>query len=197
MLDDSILDDVKKADLAIFVGGLDATWEGEEMPGGINVEGFYNGDRTTIELPKIQQNAIKKMMETGTPVVLVLMAGSSIALNGLEKELDAILMAWYPGQRGGDAVASVLFGDYNPGGKLPVTFYSSTSELPDFKDYNMRSGKGFTYRYYNGVVLYPGLLYTSDAADDRRCVDPGGGRVTEKKECYKHLTLPTNNTVTI
>ncbi len=133
MLDDSVLDDVKKADLAIFVGGLDATWEGEEMPGGINVNGFYNGDRTKIELPEIQQEAIRSMIKTGTPVVLVLMAGSSIALNGLEKELEAILMAWYPGQRGGDAIASVLFGDYNPGGKLPVTFYSSTSELPDVR----------------------------------------------------------------
>ena len=164
MLDDSVLDDVKKADLAIFVGGLDATWEGEEMPGGINVNGFYNGDRTKIELPEIQQEAIRSMIKTGTPVVLVLMAGSSIALNGLEKELGAILMAWYPGQRGGDAIASVLFGDYNPGGKLPVTFYSSTSELPDFKDYNMRSGKGFTYRYYNGLALYPfghGLSYSN------------------------------------
>ena len=163
ILDDSILDDVKKSDLAIFIGGLDATWEGEEMPGGINVEGFYNGDRTTIELPKIQQNAIKKMMETGTPVVLVLMAGSSIALNGLEEELEAILMAWYPGQRGGDAIASVLFGEYNPGGKLPVTFYKSTSDLPDFKDYNMRAGNGFTYRYFKGDALYPfghGLSYT-------------------------------------
>jgi beta-glucosidase len=147
LLSDSIIKDVKKADLAIFVGGLDATWEGEEMPGGINVDGFYNGDRTRIEMPEIQQKAIKAMIDTGTPVVLVLMAGSSIALSGLEKELDAILMAWYPGQRGGDATTSVLFGDYNPGGKLPVTFYSSTSELPDFKDYNMQAGKGFTYRY--------------------------------------------------
>ena len=163
MLDDSILDDVKKADLAIFVGGLDATWEGEEMPGGINVEGFYNGDRTTIELPKIQQNAIKSMVDTGTPVVLILMAGSSIALNGIEKDLEAILMAWYPGQRGGDAIARVLLGDYNPSGKLPITFYKSTSELPDFKDYNMRAGNGFTYRYYDGEPLYPfghGLSYS-------------------------------------
>ena len=163
LLSDSIIEDVKKADLAIFVGGLDATWEGEEMPGGINVDGFYNGDRTRIEMPEIQQKAIKAMIDTGTPVVLVLMAGSSIALSGLEKELDAILMAWYPGQRGGDAIASVLFGDYNPGGKLPVTFYSSTSELPDFKDYNMSSGNGFTYRYYKGKALYPfghGLSYT-------------------------------------
>ena len=163
ILNDSIIDDVKRADLAIFVGGLDATWEGEEMPGGINVDGFYNGDRTRIELPEIQQNAIKKMIDTGTPVVLVLMAGSSIALNGLEEELEAILMAWYPGQRGGDAIANVLFGEYNPGGKLPVTFYKSTSDLPDFKDYNMRSGNGFTYRYFKGDVLYPfghGLSYT-------------------------------------
>ena len=164
LLNNSVLNDVKKADLAIFVGGLDATWEGEEMPGGINVDGFYNGDRTKIELPEIQQKAIKDMIQTGTPVVLVLMAGSSIALNGLEKELEAILMAWYPGQRGGNAVSSVLFGDYNPGGKLPVTFYSSTSELPDFKDYNMQAGKGFTYRYYKGEALYPfghGLSYTT------------------------------------
>ena len=164
LLSDSIIKDVKKADLAIFVGGLDATWEGEEMPGGINVDGFYNGDRTRIEMPEIQQKAIKAMIDTGTPVVLVLMAGSSIALSGLEEELDAILMAWYPGQRGGDATTSVLFGDYNPGGKLPVTFYSSTSELPDFKDYNMLSGKGFTYRYYKGEALYPfghGLSYTN------------------------------------
>ena len=163
-LSDSIIKDVKRADLAIFVGGLDATWEGEEMPGGINVDGFYNGDRTRIEMPEIQQEAIKAMIDTGTPVVLVLMAGSSIALSGLEKELEAILMAWYPGQRGGDAITSVLFGDYNPSGKLPVTFYSSTSELPDFKDYNMQAGKGFTYRYYKGEALYPfghGLSYTN------------------------------------
>ncbi|MDC1372128.1 glycoside hydrolase family 3 C-terminal domain-containing protein [Flavobacteriaceae bacterium] len=163
-LSTSIIKDVNRADLAIFVGGLDATWEGEEMPGGINVDGFYNGDRTRIELPEIQQIAIKTMIDTGTPVVLVLMAGSSIALSGLEKELEAVLMAWYPGQRGGNAITSVLFGDYNPGGKLPVTFYSSTSELADFKDYNMQAGKGFTYRYYKGEALYPfghGLSYTN------------------------------------
>jgi len=163
-LSTSIIKDVNRADLAIFVGGLDATWEGEEMPGGINVDGFYNGDRTRIELPEIQQIAIKTLIDTGTPVVLVLMAGSSIALSGLEKELEAVLMAWYPGQRGGNAITSVLFGDYNPGGKLPVTFYSSTSELADFKDYNMQAGKGFTYRYYKGEALYPfghGLSYTN------------------------------------
>ena len=91
LLSDSIINDVKTADMAIFVGGLDATWEGEEMPGGIDVDGFYNGDRTKIELPEIQQKAIKDMIDTGTPVVLVLMAGSSIALNGLEKKLEKFM----------------------------------------------------------------------------------------------------------
>jgi beta-glucosidase len=164
MLSKSILLDVKKADVALFVGGLDATWEGEEMQGRENVDGFYGGDRTKIELPKIQQDAIRAMIKTGTPVVFVLMAGSSISFNGLEKELKAILMSWYPGQRGGDAIADVLLGDFNPAGRLPVTFYSATTELPGFKDYNMRAGKGFTYRYYKGEALYPfghGLSYTS------------------------------------
>ena len=103
------------------------------------------------------------MKKTGTPVIFVLMAGSAVSFNGLEQELEAILAAWYPGQRGGDAVADVLFGNYNPAGRLPVTFYSSTNELADFEDYNMRAGKGFTYRYYNGEALYPfghGLSYT-------------------------------------
>ena len=164
VLSKAILLDVKKADVALFVGGLDATWEGEEMQGRKNADGFYGGDRTKIELPKIQQDAIRAMIKTGTPVVFVLMAGSAISFDGLDKELKAILMSWYPGQRGGDAVADVLFGDYNPAGRLPVTFYSATTELPDFKDYNMRAGKGFTYRYYQGEALYPfghGLSYTS------------------------------------
>jgi beta-glucosidase len=157
------LEEVRNADVAIFVGGLDATWEGEEMADRNVVEGFLGGDRTKIELPKIQIDALKAMKKTGTPIVFVLMAGSAIAFDGLDKELEAILMGWYPGQRGGDAIADVLFGNYNPAGRLPVTFYASTNELPDFKDYNMRAGKGFTYRYYNGDALYPfghGLSYT-------------------------------------
>lgn len=162
-LSKEILNDVKAADLAIFVGGLDASWEGEEMESRVGIEGFDRGDRTKIELPGSQLKALRAMKETGTPLILVLMSGSAIAFDGLEKDLDAFLMAWYPGQRGGDAVADVLFGDYNPAGRLPVTFYSSTEELADFKDYNMRAGKGFTYRYYNGNALYPfghGLSYT-------------------------------------
>ncbi|MEP2026916.1 MAG: glycoside hydrolase family 3 C-terminal domain-containing protein [Reichenbachiella sp.] len=158
------LADVKKANVAIFVGGLDATWEGEEMGNRSNIEGFNRGDRTKIELPAVQLKALKAMKKTGTPIVLVLMSGGAVSFDGLEEELDAILMAWYPGQRGGDAVADVLCGDHNPAGRLPVTFYASTEELADFDDYNMRAGKGFTYRYYTGEALYPfghGLSYTN------------------------------------
>jgi len=166
VLSKRILKDIESADIAIFVGGLDATWEGEEsneMRSKNGVEGFFGGDRTKIELPEVQLNALKAMNKTGTPVVFVLLSGSAISFNGLEQELDAILAAWYPGQRGGDAVADVLFGNYNPAGRLPVTFYSSTNELADFEDYNMRAGNGFTYRYYNGDAMYPfghGLSYT-------------------------------------
>ena len=163
ILSKETLADVKKADVAIFVGGLDASWEGEQMRGRSNIDGFNSGDRTKIEMPKLQMNAIKAMKETGTPVIFIQMSGSAMAYDGLEKELNAVLLAWYPGQRGGDAVADVLFGDYNPAGRVPVTFYSSTAELPAFTDYNMHAGKGFTYRYYTGDALYPfghGLSYT-------------------------------------
>ncbi len=163
ILSQETLADIKNADVAIFVGGIDASWEGEEMAGRDHVEGFNRGDRTKIELPQIQLKALKAMKETGTPVVFVLMAGSSMSFDGLEEDLKAILMSWYPGQRGGDAVADVLFGGYNPAGRLPITFYSSTEEIADFKDYNMRAGKGFTYRYYTGEALFPfghGLSYT-------------------------------------
>ena len=166
VLSKRILKDIESADVAIFVGGLDATWEGEEsneMRSKNGVEGFFGGDRTKIELPEVQLNALKAMHKTGTPVVFVLLAGSAVSFNGLEQELEGILAAWYPGQRGGDAVADVLFGNYNPAGRLPVTFYSSTNELPNFEDYNMRAGNGFTYRYYNGNAMYPfgyGMSYT-------------------------------------
>lgn len=163
-LSDEMLANVKKADVAIFVGGLDATWEGEEMRNRTGIEGFDRGDRTSIELTPVQQKTLKAMIGTETPVVMILMAGSAIALNGLENDLSAILMGWYPGQRGGDAIANVLFGNYNPAGRLPVTFYTSTNELADFRDYNMNAGKGFTYRYYKGEPLFPfghGLSYTT------------------------------------
>ena len=167
VLSKEILKDIETADVAVFVGGLDASWEGEEsneMREKNGVDGFYAGDRTKIELPEIQLNALKSIKKMGTPLIFILLAGSAISLNGLEQELDAFLAAWYPGQRGGDAVADVLFGKYNPAGRLPVTFYSSTNELADFEDYNMRAGKGFTYRYYKGEALYPfghGISYTT------------------------------------
>jgi len=167
VLSKEILKDIETADVAVFVGGLDASWEGEEsneMREKNGVDGFYAGDRTKIELPEIQLNALKSIKKTGTPLIFILLAGSAISLNGLEQELDAFLAAWYPGQRGGDAVADVLFGKYNPAGRLPVTFYSSTNELADFEEYNMRAGKGFTYRYYKGEALYPfghGISYTT------------------------------------
>ncbi len=163
------IDDVQKSDVAIFVGGLDAEWEGEEMKDKTEVEGFDLGDRTNLELPMVQIETIKALQQTGTPVVFVLLAGGSIAFDEIMDDLPAILMGWYPGQRGGDAVADVLFGDYNPSGRLPVTFYSSTADLGDFKDYNMSSGNGRTYRYYQGSPLYPfgyGLSYTSFAYSD-------------------------------
>jgi beta-glucosidase len=157
-----MLDTVAKADVAIFVGGLDAEIEGEEMR--LQAEGFYRGDRTKIELPAVQLKTLKAMQETRTPVVFILLAGSAIAFEDADADLSGILAAWYPGQRGGDAVADVLFGNTNPAGRLPVTFYTSTGELADFTDYNMRAGKGFTYRYYTGEPLYPfghGLSYTT------------------------------------
>ncbi|MBN2261770.1 MAG: glycoside hydrolase family 3 C-terminal domain-containing protein [Prolixibacteraceae bacterium] len=174
-----MLANVKKADVAIFVGGLDANWEGEEMRNRQGIDGFNGGDRTKIELPEVQVKTLKALVATGTPVIFVLMAGSAIAFDGLENEIPGILMAWYPGQRGGDAVADVLLGNYNPAGRLPVTFYTSTNELADFTDYNMQAGKGFTYRYYKGEPLYPfghGLSYTkfeySDLQIDKQTATP-------------------------
>jgi beta-glucosidase len=161
-MDDKALENISKADVAIFVGGLSAEVEGEEMR--LEAEGFAGGDRTKIELPPIQLETLKKLQQTGTPVVFVLLSGSAVALEGVENDIPAILAAWYPGQRGGDAVADVLFGDYNPAGRLPVTFYTSTDELADFRDYNMTAGKGRTYRYYKGKPLYSfghGLSYTT------------------------------------
>lgn len=152
---------VKDADVIVFVGGISPRLEGEEMP--VDAEGFRKGDRTNIEIPAIQQELVKALKATGKPVVYVLCTGSALALNWEEANLDAILNAWYGGQEGGTAVADVLFGDYNPAGRLPVTFYKSIEQLPDFQDYSM---KGRTYRYMIQTPLYPfghGLSYTTFA----------------------------------
>jgi len=159
---DKAVEYARQADVVIFAGGLDAEIEGEEMP--TQMEGFFKGDRTKIELPAAQLQMLRALHATGKPVVFVLLAGSCVADRWAAENIPATLMAWYPGQRGGDAVASVLFGEYNPAGRLPVTFYASTDELGNFSDYVMASGKGKTYRYYKGKPLYPfghGLSYTT------------------------------------
>ena len=149
----------KEADVIIFVGGLSPRLEGEEMP--VLIEGFRGGDRTDMELPKIQRDMLKALKATGKPVIFVVCTGSALALTWEDENIDAILNAWYGGQEAGTAVADILFGDYNPSGKLPVTFYKSITQIPDFEDYTM---KGRTYRYMTEKPLYPfgyGLSYTS------------------------------------
>ena len=135
-------------DQVIFCGGISAALEGEEMP--VNIEGFKGGDRTSIELPRVQRDFLRALKAAGKTVIFVCCSGSAIALAPEVESCDAILQVWYPGQEGGTAVADVLFGDYNPAGKLPVTFYKSTSQLPDYEDYSMR---GRTYRYFSDPLF--------------------------------------------
>lgn len=152
---------VKDADIILFAGGISPRLEGEEMP--VDADGFRKGDRTNIELPKVQREMLKALKATGKPVVFIVCTGSALALNWEDQNLDAILNAWYSGQEGGTAIADVLFGNYNPAGRLPVTFYKSVDQLPDFEDYSM---KGRTYRYMTETPLYPfgyGLSYTTFA----------------------------------
>ncbi len=171
---------VADADVVIFCGGISASLEGEESP--IELNGFFKGDRTDLELPADQVAALKALKAAGKKLVLVLTNGSALALGWENEQLDAIVEAWYPGQQGGNALADVLFGDYNPAGRLPVTFYQSVNDLPPFEEYAMTNR---TYRYFTGAPLYPfgyGLSYTSfkyqwkqqpqsqyKAGDDIRC----------------------------
>jgi beta-glucosidase len=152
------LEAAKWADQVIMYMGLSPRLEGEEMR--VNVEGFNGGDRTTLQLPAVQKELIKDVVATGTPVVLVLLNGSALSLVWENENVPAILEAWYPGETAGSAITDVLFGDYNPAGRLPVSFYKSVDDLPPFEDYTM---KGRTYRYFEGEVLYPfgyGLSYS-------------------------------------
>jgi len=147
-----------KSDLVVLVLGLNQRLEGEEMP--IQVDGFKGGDRTHLNLPKTQSDLMEAIKATGKPVVLVLINGSALSINYAAQNMDAILTAGYPGQEGGNAVADVLFGDYNPAGRLPVTYYQSVEQLPAFENYDM---EGRTYRYFRQTPLYPfgfGLSYT-------------------------------------
>lgn len=148
-----------QAEAVIMCMGLSPRIEGEEM--NVKLEGFSGGDRTALKLPEVQLNLIKEIKALGKPVILVLVNGSALAINWEKENIPAIVETWYGGQEGGTAIADVLFGDYNPAGKLPVTFYTSENELPDFENYDM---KGRTYRYYKGEPLFPfghGLSYTN------------------------------------
>jgi beta-glucosidase len=166
------LDAAKAADVVIMVMGLSPLLEGEEMP--VDVPGFRGGDRVDIGLPRLQEELIEAVAAIGKPVVLVLLNGSAVAVNWAAQHVAAMLTAWYPGQAAGAAIADILFGNYNPAGRLPVTFYRSTNELPPFTNYNM---DGRTYRYFRGEVLFPfghGLSFT--------------------KFEYSHLKLPSTIT---
>ncbi|MDE6379492.1 MAG: glycoside hydrolase family 3 C-terminal domain-containing protein [Muribaculaceae bacterium] len=164
-------------DAIVVIGGISAQMEGE------------GGDKADIELPKIQQELLKAMRKTGKPVIFVNCSGSAIAFGSVEDSYDALIQAWYPGQGGAKALAETIFGDYNPGGKLPVTFYRSNDDLPDFLDYNM---EGRTYRYFHGDPLYAfgeGLSYTDFTV--------GNGKLSKKSmksdESVK-VTVPVTNT---
>lgn len=149
----------RSADVAIVFAGISANLEGEEMS--VTLPGFKGGDRTALDLPAEQKELLQALTATGKPIVLVLTSGSALAINWEREHIPAILHAWYPGEEGGNAVADVILGEYTPAGRLPVTFYASTADLPPFEDYSMR---GRTYRYFEGTPLYPfgyGLSYTS------------------------------------
>ena len=158
-MEEKALEKVRDSDVTILFMGLSPYLEGEEMP--IKVEGFSGGDRTDIKLPSTQESFMQKVVATRKPVILVLMGGSAIAVNYADQQIPAILHAWYPGEFGGQAIAEILFGTVNPSGKLPVTFYRSVNDLPDFEDYNMQNR---TYKYFTGKPLYPfghGLSYST------------------------------------
>jgi beta-glucosidase len=166
---EAALEAARAADVVVFFGGLTGDVEGEEME--VSYPGFAGGDRTDIGLPAPQHKLLEALHATGKPVVLVLMTGSAISVEWAARHVAAILVAWYPGQQGGTAIADVLFGDVSPAGRLPVTFYRSAAQLPPFADYDM---KGRTYRYFTGEPLYPfghGLSYTRFEYADLR-LDP-------------------------
>ena len=175
---------LKGIDKVVFVGGISPALEGEEMP--VETEGFKGGDRTSIELPRVQRDFLRALKAAGKTVVFVNCSGSAIALQPETESCDAIVQAWYAGQEGGTAVADVLFGDYNPGGKLPVTFYKNDAQLPPYEDYSM---KGRTYRYFDDPLFAfgYGLSYTTFRIGQAQMTGtPGKTDVT--------LTIPVSNT---
>jgi beta-glucosidase len=182
-----LVNKLKGIDVVVFVGGLSTLLEGEEMP--VNYPGFKGGDRTDIQLPEVQRNCLKALKAAGKKVIYVNCSGSAIGLVPETQSCDAILQAWYGGESGGQAVADILFGDYNPSGKLPITFYKDTTQFPGFEDYSM---KGRTYRYMTGAPLFPfgyGLSFTSFSI---------GNASASKNEIANgediQLTIPVSNT---
>ena len=180
-----LLRKLQGTDVVVFVGGLSTQLEGEEMP--VSYPGFKGGDRTDIELPAVQRNCLKALKQAGKKVIFVNCSGSAIALVPETQSCDAILQAWYGGESGGQAVADVLFGDYNPSGKLPITFYKSLKQLSDFEDYSM---KGRTYRYMSDP-LFPfgfGLSYTTFSIGNAKL-----NNTSIKANESVELTIPVSN----
>jgi beta-glucosidase len=181
----SLIQKLKGIDTVIFAGGLSTLLEGEEMP--VSSPGFKGGDRTDIELPAVQRKCLKELKAAGKKVIFVNCSGSAIALTPETESCDAILQAWYPGEAGGQAVADVLFGDYNPAGKLPVSFYKNSDKLGDFENYSM---KGRTYRYTTDV-LFPfgfGLSYSKFTIGEAKL-----SKVNIKPNENTQLSFPVKN----
>ena len=219
--EEHIVSDPKKADVVIYVGGITPQMEGEEMD--VALEGFYKGDRTTIELPKAQREEIASLKTKRNKLIYLNMSGSAVALKPESEVCDAILQIWYGGEAAGEAVADVLLGDFNPCGKLPVTFYASDDALPDFNDYDMA---GRTYRYFGGVPLWDfgfGLGYSAFKYSDgkfrngvlsfkiKNCGKLDGDEVAQvyiqrvgdeegpnRSLCgFKRISIPAGRTVTV
>ena len=183
---DALLEKLKSIDMVVFVGGISSQLEGEQMP--VDLPGFKDGDRIDIELPEIQRSCLKALKDAGKKVIFVNCSGSAMGFVPETETCDAILQAWYSGESGGQAVADVLFGDYNPSGKLPVTFYRNISQLGDFEDYSM---KGRTYRFMSDP-LFPfgyGLSYTTFRIGDAK---PCKSEI--KSDESLELTVPVTNT---
>jgi beta-glucosidase len=183
---DALIEKLKDVDLVVFAGGISSRLEGEEMP--IAIPGFKGGDRTDIELPAVQRNCLKALKQAGKKIIFVNCSGSAMGLVPETENCEAILQAWYAGEKGGEAIADVLWGDYNPSGKLPVTFYRNTAQLPGFEDYSM---KGRTYRFMSDP-LFPfgfGLSYTSFHIGEARL-----SRTQTSGEEGVDLSVPVANT---
>jgi beta-glucosidase len=184
---DALIEKLKGIDVVVFAGGISSQLEGEQMP--VEIPGFRGGDRTDIQLPEVQRECLKALKAAGKKVIFVNCSGSAIALAPETESCDAILQAWYAGESGGQAVADVLFGDYNPAGKLPVTFYKDTTQLPGFEDYTM---KGRTYRYISSEPVFPfgyGLSYTSFEIGNAQA-----SKASIKSNEGVALTIPVTNT---